>query len=295
MVRISPLFLLLSIIFGLGCNKQHILDENCHNSTLDYLFMAHTYDVPNTVDERILCLNLDCFEQIWLGGDICLETTQDYETIDYLDQLFDLSSPNCHWALGNHDIRNGNVHWITDRKQRPTFYSANFNGITLLVLNTNFFHKGVTVIDTVKVNEQFDMIQSVCDTIQASSHLILLSHGQMWKYISQVEAVATAANADYSNIPLRINPTESFASAVYPLLQQVASRGITVINIAGDFGQYQTEFEAVSPEGIHFLGSGITADILWSQQFPTHGKADKFLVLHHDLATRNISWTFETL
>lgn len=272
------------------CSCQHDREKYPDKGYYAYLFLGHTYQTGNTIDERLLNLDIEYYDQIWLGGDMCAETTAQQETLDYLDNLFGLSRPNTHWALGNHDIRNGNIQWITEKTQRPTFYTTSFNGISLIVFNTNLGHGGV--YDTIQLNAQFDLIKNVCDTIQQSSHLIILSHAVAWRNIDQVEHVIDAANAEFSYTLFRIAPDKKFADGVYPLLQQVAERGIKVINIAGDFGQKQTAFEAVTADSIYFLGSGITSETEYNSQFPSHGKPDKILILYHDPEKQKITWEF---
>jgi hypothetical protein len=291
----SSLLLLFYLLLITGCREDHSLDNKyCNSDHKNYLFMGHTYYKPEAVDERIECLKLDCYDQIWLGGDVCTETTKEWATLEYLDNLFNLGASTTHWTVGNHDIRNGRVHWITEKTKRPTFYTRTFDGITLVVLNTNLQHDNLA-IDTAQLNSQFEMIQNICDTIQQSSHLIILSHNQIWRGVQEISTTNCLANIDRSYLLLHFSPNKNFASHVYAMLQQVASRGVQIINIAGDFGQYQTEFEAMTSDGIFFLGSGITANIPWNEQFPTNGQTDKILVLHHDIAAREISWTFEPL
>ncbi|MFT7545150.1 MAG: hypothetical protein ACI8YO_001935 [Gammaproteobacteria bacterium] len=122
--------------------------------------------------------------QIWLGGDICSETSREQSTMYYLENLFCVSSDTTHFALGNYDMRNGNLHYITDVTQRPTCYTSTFNGITLMVLNTNFGHMGV--YDTIQMKMQFEMIENVCDSIENSSHLIILSHHVFWGLVEGI-------------------------------------------------------------------------------------------------------------
>ncbi len=269
-----------------------------------YLFMGHTYYGSETMDPRIIpMIDRNEYEQFWLGGDICAETTQKSSTVDYVDSLFDLGSPKTHWALGNHDTRNGNVQWITDKTGRPTYYTTTFNGICMLVLNTNFRY-GPGNYDVANTNAQYDMIKQVCDTIQHSSHLIVMSHGALWSYISGVNVGPTLCNADrsrclcngdHSYYLLHINPDENYESAIYPMLTNVASRGINVMHLSGDFGQFSTGYQASTVDGVQFLGSGVTSEIPWSQQFPTNGMLDMVLVFEHDLDDQTITWKFETL
>lgn len=288
---------ILLITINTGCRKDQLPSPNTNPPTpidttkFNYLFLGHTYEGENTIDPRLMpFIDTSVYDQFWLGGDMCSETTKDQATLDYLDNLFDLGSPNTHWTLGNHDIRNGNINWITDKTQRPTFYTTSFNGICLLVLNTSFMHSGT---DTASINAQYDLIKNVCDTIQDASHLILLTHGLPWGGVGgAVDSCTYAANANFSFLKFRFNPTQWFHDGIYPLLQQVKNKDIEVINIGGDMGQNETEFEAVSADGIHFIGSGITAETGWNQQFPTAGEVDKILILEHEPATKTITWKF---
>ena len=284
---VFPIFILLFSIFWSCQPTPEVVPAK---KNLEYLFLGHIYQTNSTIDERLEDLDRDYYDQIWLGGDLCAATTSDQSTLDYLDAIFDLGSPNTHWALGNHDVSDGNIHWITEKTKRPTFYTTSFNGISLLVLNTNLAPNGV--YDTLLMNEQYELIQSVCDTINQSSHLIILSHAVAWNGIGRVEHVSDAANAEFSYLLYRIAPDKRYHDGIYPMLQEVAARGIQVINIAGDFGQKATEFEAVTDDGIYFIGSGITSESDWNEQFPTHGKPDKILFLKHNPQTKEITWEF---
>lgn len=290
---LRPYLLLLTITFltiGSSCRKS---EPKPKEETRKYLFVGHTYAGTNLIDHRIIPhLSRTLYDQFWLGGDMCSETTADSLTLEYLDGLFDLGSPKTHWTLGNHDIRNGNLQWITKKTKRPTFYSANFNGICLLVLNTNFGHGGY---DTLAVNAQYEKVKKVCDTLQAVSHLIVLSHHVCWARVAGLDSAQVAANANGAWLKWRFNPQEYFEDAIYPLLLQVKNKGINVINLAGDFGQESTEYYQQSPDGIHFIGSGITSDIPWNTQFQTHGLEDKILIFEHNLETQALHWHFEVL
>jgi hypothetical protein len=289
MFRPYLLFTIVFLIIGMSCKKKEI-----HQKNYKYLFLGHTYAGRSIIDSRVApYLDRTKYDHFWMGGDMCAETTEDSSTLEYLDSLFDLGSPNTHWALGNHDIRNGNLQWITNKTERPTFYTATFNGICMLVLNTTFSQGGT--YDTVAVNAQYDMIKNVCDTLQNVSHLILLSHHVCWIGMPDIDSAQAAANATGYWLKWRFNPEEHFANGIYPMLVDVKSRGINVINIAGDLGQESTDYYEKSADGIHFLGSGITSDIPWNNQFSTHGKEDKILIFEHDMETQKISWHFDVL
>ncbi len=283
----------LALIFLSGCTSDTLEDLPMPITEKDYIFLGHIYEDNTQVDFRVQALDLSPYDQIWLGGDICAETTADIETLYHIDSLFDLSDPTTHWTLGNHDIRNGNVDWIEDIKERPTFYTDHFDGITLLVLNTTFSQFGD--YDTLNVKAQYELIETVCDTISSSSHLVVLTHHAVWNLADQVNDIGDYSNGDFSFYRFNFDPELTYFTGVYPLLTMVEQRGVEVIHIAGDFGQEASTYNYLSPEGVQFLGSGITSNTLWNSQFPTAGIPDSILLLKHNLLEKTIDWTFEQL
>lgn len=281
-------FLVTFLILFPRCKDDDLpLPEEC-DTFCNYLFLGHIYEEQNAVDQRIESADLSGYSQIWLGGDICSETTKEESTLEYLDQLFELGSDQTHWALGNHDIRNGNLEWITSRTGRETYYTHYFNGITLLVLNTNYIDSN----DCALMEAQTDLIQSVCDTISASSHLVILMHNVVWGAENGVISSSAYANVNLSWIPFECSPPKRFMEVAYPNLLKVQERGISVLCIAGDMGQVAGTYSGINDAGIVFLASGITSETAWNEQWPTAGKRDSVLVLTHDLLGKKLSWEF---
>jgi len=286
------LFLIFIAFLIVSCTKDEPdeivpIPKNINNS---YIFMGHTYASNITIDERLESFDFTPYEQIWLGGDVCAETTKDFNTLIYLDGIFDLGNANTHWTLGNHDIRNGNIDWIVYVTKKKTFHVQYFNNITLLVLNTNLSYGGI--IDCENINAQFKLINEVCDTIQKSSHLIVLTHNVVWADIDDNMMVEEYANTVNSSTLFRCSPDQNFKESVFPLFENVMRKEIQVIFIAGDFGQNATSYEFITEIGMVFLGSGIASDVPYNEQFPTWGLPDKVLVLDHDTLNRDISWQF---
>jgi len=106
-----------------------------------FLFLGHIYDWQtqkgNKVDRRIKKINLSDYEGIWLGGDVCANTSLDPQTMKYLDGLFDLKNPNSHFVLGNHDYRDNNLSAYFAATGRPDYYTSSFKNLVVSVLNTN--------------------------------------------------------------------------------------------------------------------------------------------------------------
>ena len=116
----------------------------CSNSPSDpdvYLFLGHGYDwrQNNRVDPRIPYLPLNTYTGIWLGGDVCARSSKEPATLRYLDTLFHLSDSRTHWALGNHDLLEGDEARIRAVTHRPSYYTVFQDGLCLVVLNTNLF------------------------------------------------------------------------------------------------------------------------------------------------------------
>lgn len=259
----------------------------------DYLFLAHTYQSKTRIDDRLVAMDLSIYDQIWLGGDICGQSTAETTTIDHIDEVFGISLPTAHWAIGNHDSAHGNLDRVTNRTGRATFYTAHFDGITLLVLNSNLSLQHS--LDSIHLNEQFDLIKSVCDTITDSSHLVVISHHSHWGEIPGCSDVKELANTDGTQFSYRFKPRLTYSEAVYPLLVEVKNKGVDVIHLAGDFGQVTGRFERLTPDGIQLIGSGTTAQIKHNEQFPSAGEPDSILVFHHDLIRRRLTWSRKLL
>jgi hypothetical protein len=283
---ISILALMMSSI---SCKKDSMAPDPIRR----YIFLGHIYKASNEIDDRVANLNFQNYSQIWLGGDVCSETSAEQSTLDYLDSLLHVSDTDTKWALGNHDIRNGNISLITDKTGRNTFYSSTFDGITLLVLNTNFSYGGI--YDTLQINTQYELIKNVCDTIQKSSYLIILEHNTVWANLDSTNHVQEYTNGDLSQLLFSINPNLTYENGVYPLLKNVRARGVKVIQIAGDFGQKASTYQYTTAEDIQFIVSGITSNIPYNEQYPTAGQPDSILVLYHNIEKQTIDWSFQRL
>jgi len=255
--------------------------------TLHYIFLGHIKKPIAgiyVVDDRIAGIDYSIYNRVWLGGDITGESSLDYETLEYIDGLFDISNPSNQVAWGNHDLRNFNDEWIRQITGRKTYNVHYENGITTVVLNLF-----IAPDDCEKLNDQFEMLQNICDTIQQSSHLVILTHPNVWKDVpglphpgvySHSNQVAWVANCYESNA--------DFISAVYPMLLEVKNKGITVINVLGDAGARKGK-SMISDEEIFFIASGIdhnTED--------TNGP-DRILIFDHIPETSELTWQFHNL
>lgn len=224
--------------------------------SIQYLFAGHCYQLGSQgrkIDYRLEQLDKSGYEGVWLGGDVCTEALLEYSTLQYLDSLFDLSSPEMHWALGNHDARNGNWEWYTEFTGRKTYYTYSSHGITRIIMNTN-----IVPVDCESLDEEYKIISNVCDTISQSKYLILLMHHGIWLDVPGLPSpgIYAQSNLKYWNANCDSVNTQ-FNKVIYPKLVEVKNRGIEVICVLGDMGAGPKKFEMDSDNGIHFLGCGL--------------------------------------
>ena len=287
---------LLTMVLLSACEKDPPLpiEVECPPKTeegLKYFFLGHPYVDRDELDPRIELMDRSRFDQWWLGGDMVSETTEKFSNLIYLEELFQISNPTTFWTLGNHDTRNGNQHWITDFTGRETYYTAPNNGMTMMILNMN-----LPWGDCASMNEQFDMIEAVCDTISESSHLVVLMHQVVWDSVDLSVDVFEFANTNYKHWQARCNPTGYFYNDIYPLLADVQDRGIQVVCVSGDGGQKDQKTGSIkSSDGIWFLLSGINN---YNERDPDKRALlppDQVLIFEHWPENRELTWTFENL
>jgi len=274
-VKLSLLFILLLFSTTLWGQKD----------TLKYIFFGHCYQaetVGDKVDYRIEDFDFSDYDGIWLGGDCCSEATLKFSTVKYMDSLFDLSNSLTFWALGNHDTRNGNWEWIRYFTKRKTFYTTTQRGITYIVLNTNILPNDCELLD-----QQYEIIKNVCDTISSSSHLILLMHHGIWNNVPGIPP--NPSTYAHSSLPYWNSNCDdvnsNFVNSVYPKLIEVQNRGIQVICIMGDVGATAKKLDFTSDDGIKFLGCGLYHN----------SPEDYVLIFQHIPKKRELTWNYYLL
>ncbi|MEN8115692.1 MAG: metallophosphoesterase [Bacteroidota bacterium] len=268
------------------------LPGEAQNDTLKYFFEGHTYQwhtSGNKVDERLEKFDFSEYDGIWLGGDVCSEALLEYSTLEYIDEHFDLKHPNTHWAMGNHDARNGNWIWLEELTGKKTYYTSTYKGITYMVLNTC-----LTPYDCEQLNDQYRIIVNLCDTIQKSSHLILLMHHGIWEGVPGLPHPYQYAQSNLKYYSFTCdNPEATFLDDIYPRLLEVKERGIEVILILGDMGSRKIDF--VSDDGIHFLGTGLNRSYYKDPVERENSPRDWYLEFKHVPKTGWLEWKYHDL
>lgn len=285
-VYMKKRFLLILPVFLL------LLDGYAQSDTIKYLFMGHTYQFytpGNKMDERIERMDLSGYEGIWLGGDVCSEATLEYETIEYVNNIINLRHPNSHWALGNHDARNGNWQWIEEFTGQKTYYTSHYKGITYMVLNTN-----ITPYDCEQLNDQYRIITTLCDTIKNSSHLVFLVHHGIWHDVPGLPSPFTYAQSNLRFYSFTCNDNKAtYATDIYPRLAEVQKRGVQVISILGDMGHKKVEF--VSDDGLIYLGTGLNRSKYQDPEERIKAPKDWILEFKHVPGNRWLDWQFHDI
>lgn len=295
MMRSGSIFCV--VLFLISCQPVEV-------PTKRYLFLGHPYSWlnPYKVDPRLEKLDYGVFDQVWLGGDVCAQTTEKISTLHYLDSLFDLDSEHLHWTIGNHDLRDGSEDQISQFTKRPSFYTTWIDGICLMVLNTNlfwFYDAPPPPVNCEEKAAQLEMVESVLDSIESATHLVVLHHHAL---LNDLKTDSTGAIIKTFNInPLSIRPTcdstLELSPWLYPKLEKVQQKNVQVILIGGDFGMRAKEFAYQTPAGIWLLGSGINNSVPRSQvpDYVTSLDPDKVLILEHQPESGKLEWSFVLL
>jgi predicted phosphodiesterase len=215
---------------------------------LKFIFVPHPRS-ENKVQQSVLPaiekIDFSLYNMKLLGGDLTYYTSINRKSLDYCDSLFNLSSPNTLWTFGNHDPDNRSL--IREYTGKESFYTYYRDKITFLVLDTELDANGFT--SAYIKGEQLDMIKNVSDTITSSDFLIVLHHRLLWMignhdFDSRIDSVGEST---------RQLDTTNFYQEIYPLLQNVKSKGIKVICLGGDKSKINIEY---SPEdSITFFAS----------------------------------------
>ncbi len=278
MMRFRVFMCLMVSIFLSACNNSEDKTSSNKKDTIQYLFLAHTRTEQNPeVIKNIQDIDFSRYQMLWLGGDLAQLSSENQNTLNYLDQVFDLKNKNTFWALGNHDYTS--ISLIKQTIQKPRYYAQYKNGITVMVLDTQDSLCHIT-------GEQFRLFNNTIDTLSKSSHLVLLHHKLIWLYGN--EELENKAN-ELSNAPIDscsycINPN-NFYQDIYPRLIELKKKGIEVVCVGGDIGFKTQKFEHTTPEDIHFLASGMSFN----------AEQNYGLVFKHDPGDRTLKWEFKSL
>lgn len=265
----------ITALFLSACGPKQLPPDLPGVKEYRYLFIGHPRH-NNTgiqrMDSLVEQLDYGKYDAVLLGGDLTANSSLHDSTLNYLDGIFDLSSPQTMLAPGNHDVdRMGRLLAFT---QRPAYFSYHQEGTTFLVLDTQRDQCSMR-------GDQLALIQALTDTLQDSDQLVVIHHKLMWlpdhpDLGSLVSTVPNAGLCSWDFCTFRNNFWQDF----YPLLQKVKDRGVDVLLIAGDLGGKQKFFSWTSPENIHFLASGIN-------QGDTDNQA---LVLTKNMESRELIW-----
>jgi len=243
-----------------------------------YLHIAHTRtDANPSMDPVAESIDYSGYDLLWLGGDMALSSSLDDVTMNHLDSILDLGNDNTLWALGNHDY--ADLNRVSAYTHRPAYYAYYKDNITFLVLDTQDSLSNI-------IGQQRELFFSVTDTLQTTTHLILLHHKLIWMYGSDYlqPYINSIPNGGLGDCFYCINPN-NFYSDLYPELLEIEAKGIEVICIAGDIGFRTNEFEYTTPEGVQLLASGIEAG----------NSNNQALVFKHDMVNDTLSWAFTAL
>lgn len=136
------------------------------------------------------------------------------------------------------------------------------------------------------IDEPLELFNSVTDTLQTTTHLVILHHKLIWMYgDSYLQTyINSIPNGGFGDCFYCINPNNFYVD-LYPKLLELEAKGIEVICVAEDIGFRTNEFAYTTPEGVQYLASGIDAGKSYNQA----------LIFRHDVVNDSLSWTFNLL
>lgn len=218
------LLLVILTISGLSLFSQN-------ESLSKIIFIPHprTEDKTNqSVNAGIAKIDFSKYGVKMLGGDLTYSTSEDSATLAYCDSIFDLDNLNTLWSFGNHDVESGNRSLIKEFTGRDSYYTYTRNKITFMVLDCELDAESFSA--TYIKDDQLQMVKNVCDTISDSNFLVLLHSRYIWMinndyFTDKLDSVAASSKS---------MDTTNFYSEIYPLLQEVKSRGIQIHVFGGD-------------------------------------------------------------
>jgi hypothetical protein len=270
-----PIKLLVTMLLFASCNKEAIITRE------QFVFLGHIYQpgFENRVDFRLKDVRFDLYDNVLLGGDICVETTKEEATLSYLDSIFDLSAETTLWTVGNHDLRNGHLDRITSVTRRPLNYLYEKNGIRYIILNTNY-----TSDECEELEKQFLMLEDGLQNLADVQQIMVLSHHAIWTDYVMSLGESFAANARHSVWRAHCrNDKNKFSDAVLPLLETAADHGVLVLWVTGDFGQKKSTYQFMARPNIYFLGSGL--------DITKQNNTDSVLIMEHT-TNEKLVWKF---
>lgn len=284
-----------------GCMKDELAPVDLPRT---FIFLGHPYDwyYDDRVDPRLELLDFRQFDGVWLGGDVCAKTSNRIETLDYLDGLFDLKSPNTHWAWGNHDLKEGDESRLREATERPDYYTHAQDGLQVIVLNTNLFWHNAwnpPQEDCDRKAAQVTWLRHVLDTVAAASHIVILHHHGILNELKTAADATLQKPDNITGLPVRpdCRVDGNLTEEIYPALVRLQQQGTSVTLIGGDVGMVSKGYAYQTAEGITLLGSGInnSLDMEFPPSYVQNFNPDTVLLVNHYPSTQRLTWQFERL
>jgi len=260
-----------------SCEKDNPIEVPVvTHPSVKLLHISHTRDaIATSLSPGVDQIDYSKYELVMLGGDLLFNTSINSTELDYANSIFNLSDINTLWSIGNHD--DDNLSMVQAVTGRDPHYAYHKDGITYIVLDSESDNCNI-------INDQLTLFNNVVDTIQVSSHLIVMTHKLIWMDgNSNLEPlVPTTSNVQLGTLPWQLNPNNFYDDLYWELLD-LQNSGIQVICIAGDIGLFATEFEYRFNSGIQFLASGL------HYQNPLSAKV---LVFEHTKSKGLLTWEY---
>lgn len=235
------------ILLCQSCNINKI------NDPAEYLYISHTRvcneDLGWAIDSTLASIPYEDYEAVLLGGDMLCQSSLRDTGLLYLERVFSIHSKKTLWSIGNHDDDDREL-W-RQYTNRNTYYAFHHQKTTFIVLDSE--------IDDCRITgDQLDFFKNVTDSIENTKNLIVMSHKLIWMHdISELKLYGESrSNVKVGKKSWNIKKN-NFSEDLYPVLVDLAAKGVNVICVGGDLGVKSDVFEYKTKEGVFFLGNGI--------------------------------------
>ncbi len=251
---------------------------SCEQEIKKYAVFSHTrLDDNSGLNTSLNSVDFSKFDVLMLGGDMANLSSLNSDVLNMLDSVFDLSSSNTLWALGNHDY--SNIELLKEYTEKNNYYSFSQDNTLFIVLDTQ--------LDSSRVSgEQLQFFESVTDSMNNYSNLVILTHKLIWmrRHSSLENQIGSVSNGHLGDCSYCIQ-SNNFYTELYPTLLRLKSNNVNVYCVAGDIGFKMSKYEYVTKEGIVFLATGMN-----SKSVSNH-----FIEFSNNLRKEELSYEFKLL
>jgi len=252
MKSLSKLIIGVLVLSFLGCQKEHVIENNSNSILYSFFVAGHTYGKPGVdniglhpaFEAKYDLIRNDSFIEFGvLTGDIVLTgTEQNWNEVDSSVSLLDLP---VYFAVGNHDMSD---RVLFESRYGQTYQSFVRNSDLFIILDPNIDNWNIS-------GEQLQFLENTLDeNYQQVENIYVFFHQLLW----------WTPNNIYKNVTLNSlqsrSDTINFWAEVEPLFNTMPNN---IFMFAGDVGANPTgsEFMYHQYDNMTLIASGMGGEV----------------------------------